>query len=209
LNKRLFSCAAIGLLMLAGCDGAFTKARKTVYAPTEEGLTLIYEDMTLPSAQRFQERLQRRISASSDTPAGRRVTITYTTFKNNFSADFVSKDGGWTLMRGDKPVATMLPEGFPDRVSHWEDPERGTTFRVVARGAIQNPNLQLPEDFDRIGIWVEMESRTGLRQRIFYLPRVGETESRILKDGVWVLNQQLVSRGFTDAPPVSDQEAKP
>lgn len=207
-NARL-SSAVTGLLLLAGCDRTFTQARKTVYAPQEEGLTLIYEDKSLPPAQRFQERLQRRVSASAETPAGRRVTIVFTTFKNNFSADFLSREGGWTLMRGDSPVVTLLPEGFPDRTDHWEDRDRGLVFHVVGRGALTNTSQSLPDDFDRIGIWVEMESRTGARQRIFYLPGVGEVETRILQNGTWVQGYQLVSRGFTDAPPAPKEAGKP
>jgi hypothetical protein len=201
--------ATVGLLLLAGCDGSLPQARKTVYVPWEEGLTLIYEDVTLPPTERIYERLQRRVSASKETPQGRRVTLVYTTFKMNQSFEFLSREGGWTMLRGDTPVLTMLPEGFPDRVSHWEDRERGWSFRVIGRGALQNPNLQLPADFDRIGVWVEMESRDGVKRRIFYLPGVGEAESHLLKEGKWILTNQLVSRGFTDAPLAVNEEGKP
>ncbi len=208
--RHAFRTSAIaGLLLLAGCDRSFTQARKTVYVPHETGLTLIYEDMTLPPAQRFQQRLQRRVSAEKETPAGRRISITYTTFTANQTFDFVSKDGGWAMLQGDTPVFTLLPEGFPDRVDRWEDPTRGWSFEVIGRGALQNSSLDLPDDFDRVGVWVEMRSRGGTRQRIFYLPGIGEAESRVLKGGQWVLDHQLVSRGFTDAPPAPKETAKP
>lgn len=201
--------AIAGLLLLAGCDRTFTQARKLAYAPQEEGLTLIYEDMTLPPAQRFQQRLQRRVSAASETPMGRRVTITYTTFTANQSFEFLSRDGGWAMLQGDTPVFTLLPEGFPDRIDRWEDPARGWSFEVIGRGALQNSALDLPDEFDKVGVWVEMRSRSGVRQRIFYLPGIGEAESRVLRNGQWVLDHQLVSRGFTDAPPAPKEAAKP
>jgi hypothetical protein len=193
------------LLVIAGCDRTLSRTRKTVYLPWEEGLTLIYEDPGLSPEKRVQERLQRRVSASKVTPAGRRVTITYSTLKSNLSFDFLSKDGGWALMVGDTTLFRVLPEGFPDRVDHWEDRSRGMTFKVIGRATVQNPGLKLPDDFDRTGIWVEMDSLTGPKMRIFYLPGIGETESRIQRDGRWVVLNQLVSRGFTDVPGPEEQ----
>lgn len=199
--KRLAPCLLSALLLVSlACDRTLAQARKTVYAPWEEGLTLIYEDATLPPAARFQERLQRRVSASKETPGGRRVTITYSTLKSNNAFEFLLKDGGSALMEGDRLLLWMLPEGFPDRVDRWEDKARGATFRVLGRAALQNPYLKLPEDFDRIGVWVEMESKAGLKRRIFFLPGIGEAESQVLQDGKWVVVNQLVSRGFTDLP---------
>ena len=199
--KRLapFLLAAV-LLVSVACDRTLSQARKTVYVPWEEGLTLIYEDATLPSAARFQERLQGRVSASKETPEGRRVTLTYSTLKSNNAFEFLNKDGGWVRMEGATPLFRMLPEGFPDRVDRWEDQARGTTFQIIGRAALQNPYLKLPEDYDRIGIWVEMASKNGLKRRIFFLPNIGEAESQVLQDGRWVVVNQLVSRGFTDLP---------
>ena len=192
------------------CDRTLTQARKTVYVPWEAGLTLIYEDPTLPPAERFQERLQRRVSASKETPQGRRVTITYSTLKSNQSFDFLNQEGSWEILQDEKPVFRMLPEGFPDRTDRWEEKSPGMTFRVIGRAALQNPNLKLPEDFDRIGIWVEMESPNGPKRRIFFLPNIGEAESLVLnKDGKWVMVNQLVSRGFTDAPEIKTDGKKP
>jgi hypothetical protein len=197
------------LLVSVACDRTLSRVRKTVYVPWEAGLTLIYEDATLPPAARFQERLQRRVSASKDTPEGRRVTLTYSTLRNNNAFEFLNKDGGWAMMQGDTPLFRMLPEGFPDRVDRWEDKDRGTTFRVIGRAALQNPNLKLPEDYDRIGIWVEMDSKDGVKRRIFFLPGIGEAESQVLRDGKWVVVNQLVSRGFTDLPTAKTDETAP
>jgi hypothetical protein len=103
----------------------------------------------------------------------------------------------------------MLPEGFPDLVERWEDKNRNTTFRVIGRAALQNPDLKLPDDYDRIGLWVEMETRDGSKRRIFFLPGIGEAESQVLKGGQWVVANRLVSRGFTDAPTVKTDEKVP
>jgi hypothetical protein len=192
----------LGLLLPAflACDRSLAEQRGTVYVPWEEGLTLIYEDLTLPTGARFQERLQRRVSAVQETPAGRRVTVTYSTLKSNNTFDFLNKDGGWAMVEGDTLLFRILPEGFPERIDRWEDKVRGLTFRVIGRAGVQLPGLRLPDDFDRTGIWVEMETRDGVRKRILFLPGIGETESQVLQDGRWVVLNRLVSRGFTDLP---------
>ena len=81
--------------------------------------------------------------------------------------------------------------------------------RVIGRAALQNPDLKLPDDYDRIGLWVEMETRDGSKRRIFFLPGIGEAESQVLKGGQWVAVNRLVSRGFTDAPTVKTDEKVP
>jgi len=191
------------LLVSMACDRSLVERRKTLFVPWEEGLTLVYEDPTLPDGVRFQERFQRRISASRPTPAGRRVTIVYTTLKSNNTFDFLSREGGWAMVEGDTPLFKVLPEGFPDKVDRWEDKARGMTFQLLGRATLQNPDLKLPDDFERTGLWVEMQTRDGARKRIFFLPDIGEAESRILQNGRWVAVNRLVSRGFTDLPTAS------
>jgi hypothetical protein len=200
LKPRVPLLLSILLLASLACDRSLAQSRKTVYLPWEEGLTLIYEDTTLPAGARFQERLQRRVAASKETPAGRRVTLTYSTLKSNNSFDFLNKEGGWAMVEGDALLFRILPEGFPDRVDRWEDKKRGVTFKVIGRAALQDRGLKLPDDFDRIGVWVEMEAKDGLRLRIFFLPDIGEVESQVFRNGRWVVANQLVSRGFTDLP---------
>lgn len=206
---RTLAClvATVGLLASLGCERTLLQGRRTQYVPWEEGLTLIYEDPTLPPSQRFQERLQRRVSASKEIAQGRRVTITYSTLKNNLAVDFFTKDGSWAMLQGNDILMRWLPEGFPDRVDHWVDQGRGITFRVLGRGTVPNPDLKLPADFDRIGIWVEMESRLGPKRRILFLPNIGEAETLVLnRTGQWVKVSQLVSRGFTDLPTPSEDK---
>ncbi len=191
------------------CDRTLAQARRTVYVPWEAGLTLISEDPTLPPGARFQERMQRRVSASKDTPEGRRVTLTYSTLRSNNTFEFLSRDGGWVGMEGDRQTFRLLPEGFPDRVDRWEDKARGTTFRVLGRAALQNPDLKLPEDYDRIGVWVEMVSKNGLKNRIFFLPGIGQAEHQVFQGGRWIVVDRLVSRGFTDLPTAKTDETTP
>ena len=197
------SCFLLSAALLSSlaCERTLPQARRTVYVPWETGLTLAYEDPTLPPAERAQARLQVRVAASREIPGGRRVTLAYTTLKGQHAFDFQSKDGGWALMEGDNLIFRMLPEGFPGQADHWEDRARGMTFQVVGRARLPESELELPSDYDRVGIWVELVPRSGPRRRIFLLPGIGEAKSQVrLEDGRWRTNNQLVSRGFTDLP---------
>lgn len=206
--KRHLPPLLVGALLLsAGCDRALHHARGTVYVPWEEGLTLVYEDPTLPPKERFDARLQRRVSSSKVGPEGRRVTITYSSLKSNQTFDFLTRNGSWVILEGNTPLMQMLPEGFPESTSRWEDRTTRATFTVLGRGALQDPELQLPDDFDRTGVWVEMDFPSGAKNRIFFLPGIGEAEGFVLKDGQWIQVNRLVSRGFTD-PPVGSPGAK-
>lgn len=191
---------SVALLFSVACDRTLSRIRKTVFVPWEEGLTLIYEDPTLPAAERAQTRLQARVAASRETPQGRRVTLVYTTLKGEHAFEFLSKEGGWAMVEGDTPLFRMLPEGFPERVDRWEDRARGMTFQVIGRARLPESDLELPADCDRVGIWVELEPQKGPRRRIFFLPGIGEAKSQVLQNGHWTTNNQLVSRGFTDPP---------
>ncbi len=218
MKKLPFLLLTAGLIASLACDRMLNQRRKTSYVPWQEGLTLIFENFEDPSMtpeQRLQERIQRRVSTSKETPNGRRVTITETTLKSNGSMDYWSKDGSWVVMQGDTPLIAMLPEGFPNSTDHWEyrraDGSKvpAYSFQIIGRGALQNPDLKLPDDFDRIGVWVEMTLAGGSKYRFFYLPDIGEEESWIFKNGQWALADRLISRGFTDAPPVKTDANKP
>jgi hypothetical protein len=82
---------------------------------------------------------------------------------------------------------------------------------VIGRGYWNGP-LELP-DTDRMGVWVEARRPGGARLRGFFLPKLGEVE--VLEERVennvsrWVSVNRLVSRGFTEAPPVRPQEQAP
>ena len=196
--------AAALLLVLSGCDRSLHRLlvhdyHSPIYAPTEVGLTLIYEDpSSLDAAKRFNERLQVRVTSAKDTAEGQMVLLTSTTLQGQQSSLCLVNKGGWTLLI-DKRRTAILPEGFPDHTSSWDRP--GAHIRVLGRAAAELPGLPLPADYDRIGVWVESESASGL-SRTFYLSGIGEAESRVLRDGRWICINRLVSRGFTDVPDV-------
>ena len=205
---KYFRLALVSVSLLASqaCDRYVAQAKKTVFVPWEEGLTLIYENPVESPSKGTQGRLQVRVASSKEAPEGRTIGITYTTFQGQMNADFLNKEGGWVLKTAGKSF-TILPEGFPDRVNTWGDPNRGMTCRIIGRASLMNSDLKLPDDFDRTGIWVESESMQGTKSRTFFLPNIGEVQrTELNKDGQWVLVNQLVSRGFTDAPVVKSDK---
>jgi len=186
------------LLVLAGCDRTMHELRHTVYAPKEAGLTLIYENPAITdSGKRFSDRLQVRVASVKETPDGSMIQLTSSTLQGQQSTLCQVHNGGWTLVLDDKHRTPILPEGFPDRVSNWDRP--GSHARVLGRAAADLPDLKLPPDFDRIGVWVESESAAGLT-RTFYMSGIGEAETRVLRNGRWICVNRLISRGFTDVP---------
>jgi hypothetical protein len=193
------------VLALAGCDRTVHRIRHTIYAPTEAGLTLIYENPSITdSGKRFGERLQVRVSSTQQTPEGLQVNLTYTTLQGQMESQCLSTDGGWALLLGEKQHLQILPAGFPDKVSKWDRAD--SRAWVVGRGTVDLPDLKLPPDSDRIGVWVESESATGTKRRVCYLSGIGEVESLVLKEGKWICMNRLISRGFTDVPEVKPKD---
>lgn len=192
--KRL-ACSALLLLAGLGCDRLVTPVPARVYAPWEDGLTLGYENPSLTPDQRVQERLQVRVKRTAFTGTGRTVVETFTTLTGAMDATFTHSRGGVTLGADPGRGVRILPEGFPDQVSRWED--RGYMHWVVGRAQVKLPGLNLPES---TGVWVETlpVGKEGLRQRTLLLPDIGEAETLIWREGAWVPVARLVSRGFTD-----------
>jgi hypothetical protein len=199
--KRILGLAA--LLLCGACRWVQPPVREKIFAPREAGLTLQYENPLLPASQRFGERMQVRVAESRPVEGGMAVRLTYSSLHGTLSALFMHQQGGLYLCPdGKMPGITVFPPGFPDRVSSWE--VRGTRFRVLGRATADLHGLKLPDTSDRVGVWVESESPQGLRQRTFFLPDIGEVESMAWRNGAWVSTNQLVSRGFTDAPVVKE-----
>lgn len=192
--------ACLGLLLLStGCRWLGVAPQGKIYGAHEAGLTLHYENPELAPAARANGRIQVRVAAARDTPAGRAVRITYSSLQGELSVLYLQKDGGIFISQdGSTPGALVYPTGFPDRTTHWT--VRETKFRVLGRAAMNLPSLKLPDTADRIGVWVESESPKGQRQRTFLLPDIGEAETLVWREGAWVCTSRLVSRGFTDAP---------
>lgn len=190
--KRLLAVAA--MLVAAGCDHMVMKERPPVYAAWEEGLTLVYAK---PGADDVQQRLQVRVASSRDGADGRTVVRAYTTVSGVTEATFRQKDGLEALKIDGAKEITILPAGFPDRVSRWED--RGFVNFVVGRARVDLPGVRLP-DPAAVGIWVESApaSARGVRRRTLLVPDLGEVETLNWIDGKWETVNRLVSQGFTD-----------
>ena len=184
------------LLLLA--SACMPQRQSRVYGPWEEGLTLAYEDPTLPQPQRSQERLQVRVAKASFQAAGSgTVQVDYTSVHGSLTLVLQHQDGGIALLGPDgKVLARILPEGFP-QTSAWED--RGTAFHVVGRATWDGASI-LPSTSSAVGEWVEARPAQGPLRRTLYLPGLGEVESQELRQGTWVTINRLVARGFTDLP---------
>ena len=169
-----------------------------VYAPWEEGLTLAYENPTLPQPARSAGRLQVRVARSPVAPGGpAAIQLDLTSTQGRTSVNLLCRAGGVSLVAPDGQSQTrLLPEGFPAGDT-WT--ERGITFRVVGRGAWQGARL-LPPGTDPVGVWVEATPAHGPRHRTLYLPDLGEVESLEERAAGWTTVNLLVARGFTDLP---------
>ena len=171
-----------------------------MFAPTEAGLTVAYEDPSLPEDLRSRQRLQVRVASVQDLDKKQLVTKTFTTQQGEMDVLFAYVDGGVAIMKDPTtPALVVLPPGFPN-VRPWE--ERGRRFRVAGRAAMPDTGPRLPDTMDRLGVWVNSESVDGRgpKRRTFYLPRLGEVETQELKDEKWISINRMVSYGFVDAP---------
>ena len=172
-----------------------------VYGPWEEGLTLAYEDPSQPQPERSANRLQLRVGRSPLTPgAPQTVQLDLASTRGQMSLLVRHQDGGVALVGEDgRLLSQTLPAGFPG-VDAWT--ERGTTFRVLGRGAWNGASI-LPATATAVGVWVEARSASGPRRRTLYLPNLGEVESQEERAGGWLTVNRLVAYGFTDIPAIS------
>ncbi len=192
--KWIFAAAA--LLLAAGCDRMIHREPPPVYAPWEEGLTLVYAN---PSQPAF-ERQQMRVKSSTLTPQGRVVVETFSNLSGQSEITVTQKNGMEAMKREGQEDFVLFPEGFPDRVSRWTD-SRGVLFSVIGRARVDLPGVKLP-DPDATGIWIEWVAPFpgSMPNRTLLVPDYGEVETITLKNGKWVTVNRLVSQGFTDLP---------
>ena len=196
MKLRLLVLLPAATLILA--TACMPQRQHRIYGPREEGLTLVYEDPTLPQPQRSEERLQVRVAKASFQGSGTgTVHLDYSSAHGSLTLILQHRDGGIALMGTDgKTVAQILPEGFP-RTTAWE--EHGIAYRVLGRGAWDGAKM-LPATSSTVGVWVEARPSTGPLRRTLYLPDLGEVESLEFRNGTWVPVNRLVARGFTDLP---------
>lgn len=169
-----------------------------VFGPWEEGLTLIFEDPSLPQLERSEYRLQVRVAHTIRNPgAPTLVQVELTSVRGHLGLAFRHQDGGVALVddKG-KVLGQPLPIGFPNSAK-WVD--GGTQFNLIGRAAWDGAAL-LPATSDPVGFWVESRSPQGVQRRTLFLPNLGEVETREQRAGAWVVVNRLVSRGFTDLP---------
>ncbi|HJV49550.1 MAG TPA: hypothetical protein VJ549_09780 [Geothrix sp.] len=190
--KRLVPAAC---LLLLACQ---PRGAAPVYGPWEEGLTLTYENPSLPQPLRSAERLQFRVARAALSAKGPTlVQLTLSSVHGQQSLLFKHEGGGIAMLDDQgNVIAQPLPTGFQN-LSHWTD--RGIEYRLVGRSAWEGATL-LPETSDPVGLWIETRTPDGTRHRTLFLPNLGEVESRVYRDGAWVAVNRLVARGFTDLP---------
>lgn len=196
--------ALLAAAMVVGCrpeaDGG------EVFEAWEAGRTLIFENPASPAqGANLSGRLQKQVLRSVESGGVRRVDTAYTTTQGQQTLQLVLKAGGAALLDGQGRPLTLLPEGFPDRVSSWQTP--AYRMRVLGRAKWGHERPQLPSTRPAEGVWVEGEPlHGGARVRVFYLPDFGEIEKREWRDGQWVTTNLLVGHSFQEIP--RDKPAK-
>jgi hypothetical protein len=191
----------LGAVLLSLAPGCHPKdPRPPVYAAWEEGLTLGFEAPDLASPQREAARFQKQVTRTVFEGDTRKVEVTYTTLRGRLALQQVLRKGGVYFLDGQGKAQVLLPEGFPDGPSSWETPSHRFTMLGRARWGHAAPEFPGTQSLE--GVWVEAMplKPNGARIRAFYLPDLGEAESREWREGSWVTTNLLVSRGFTEIP---------
>ena len=202
--------AAASLLVLAACQQPGPPQPKT-YATSEEGLTLVFMDPSLPKDQQDAQRLQVRVDKVVDRDDGAIVVFKSFTvgLHEPFQALFVEKDGGVGILSADGKVETpVLPVGFPDSTAVWS--RGGVTYQILGRGSWVHGAHVLPSGRASEGVWVEARPARGAVTRSLYLPGLGEVETdERLPDGRWSTVNLLTQYGFTELPQAPVPETAP
>ena len=171
------------------------------YLPTEEGLTLLFENPESKTPSGAQDFVQLRVNHTKQTSEGLEVACGVTTFQGADDIVFLyQQDGGIYSISPTGNKSTVLPPGFPNKTTAWQ--AGGINYRVIGRAKADIPGVSLPES---IGVWVEaMPVQTQLsnpgneKAHILFLPGIGEAETKVLRQGAWATINRLVGRGFTD-----------
>lgn len=190
--------------MALGCRPKPTEP--AVYAPYEEGLTLVFEDPSQPTpaareASRYTLRVEKGLV--DPTKAGE-ILLSQSTLQGRYTYRLHAEAGGLALMGEDgKLVAWVLPVGFPDRVNAWSDAKRGITAHFLGRAVWDGEAIRTAAQqhlVDAAGLWVETLAPGDQRRRSLYLKGLGEVESQEWRKDHWETVNRLVGRRFTDLP---------
>ena len=181
-----------------------TDAVNFLFGPDGSGTTnkgkplLILLDLNLPDMTGVD--ILKRVKTNDNLKRVPVVVLTTTTLAGAVDVTFLQEDGGVSLGADPGSMTRILPKGFPDRVSQWED--RGVLHQVLGRACVTLPGVSFGSPEPVEGVWVETVPvhALGPRTRTLYLPGVGEAETLVWKDGQWQAVFRLVSRGFTDLP---------
>jgi hypothetical protein len=190
-------CRSAALLALAVTSACFRQTeQQLLYSPTEAGLTLIFEN---PSD--IQEPVQLRVRYAKQTSDGLEVACSVTSLKGTADTNFLCRqDGGIYSITSGETRTIIVPPEFPNKTASWQT--GGISYRVIGRAKLDFPGIALPEP---IGVWVEaipvspqLQNSVNKKAHVFFLPGIGEAETRVLRQGNWVTVNRLAGMGFTD-----------
>jgi hypothetical protein len=194
LSLPLALASALGCARQGGQQG--------IYFPSEAGLTLQFANVDTEPAVPISGRTQIRVGQSKQTQEGLEITCSVATLQGASDVKFLyTQDGGVLLITSETNKTIVLPPGFPDKTLDWQSD--GVSYQVIGRAKADLPGVNLP---DPIGVWVEAVPiapqlpNTGIKVRIFFLPGIGEAETKVFREGAWRTVNRLVGRGFTDVP---------
>jgi hypothetical protein len=201
VKAALIPAVAVLLAALPGCRPATATAER--FEAWEEGMTMIFENPTLPDAspasQRFHERYQKQVVRSVEAGGERRVGTQFTTFQGQQVVSLVLRDGGVQFQDAQGRAAMILPQGFPERTSSWTSGDY--RMKVLGRARWDRDKPVFPAIRPPEGVWVEGEPLgAGTRTRVFYLPDFGEVEKREWRGGSWVTTNLMVGFSFQEVP---------
>jgi len=190
-------CHLAVILPLAITTACFRQAERQIfYSPTQTGLTLVFEN---PSYA--QESVQLSVNNAKQTSDGLEVSCSVTSLKGTVNTNFLCReDGGVYSISSDGTKTIIVPPGFPNKTDSWQ--ADGISYRVIGRAKHDIPAVALKES---IGVWVEAipvsqqpQNSGNQKAHIFFLPGLGQAETKVLRRETWVTVNRLVQMGNTE-----------
>ena len=208
IETKHLTPAAIAISVIAtGLSCARQPEPAPVYAPTQLGLTLLFENPQLGREERAKNRYQIEViktEQAEDGSSGLNVTTSTASIQwaseNRF---FCSQSGEVRMIAPDGTRSvSVLPSGFPFKTQSWQS--EGLSYRVLGRAYAKLPGVSFR---DPVGVWVEASPGSPQRPNpnasfelahIFLMPGIGEVETRVFSNGAWSTTNRLVGKGHTD-----------